>query len=333
MIANLTFVHDSTALSLGRLSDPAFLRAALDATKAFAVLYREHHDAYQPLHSFLARELSAVPNFHFHLSPVLPPLPLQSPLAVRQFGSPYRRFVLPKPTIMALPPLTLNAGHTVRVVEGTDAAQTDAAVEEFLQYLAGQPQTHGRMVIGFDTESRAVFRPNVPNSPISLLQLASDSHALLVRLIHKRQPTLPASLLRLLMDPDIVKVGQSIGGDLKLLVEQFQLPRSALSAPKQHSFVDLSDISEPFKFAAPGLQSLVAGLMGNHLSKAQQCSNWEARPSLSPKQIEYAALDAIVSKQLYHRLHELREPFNQPVHKFAEEKGWDRKSIAQWLIK
>eukprot|EP01035_Chromulina_nebulosa_P018911 gene18911-24715_t len=47
-----------------------------------------------------------------------------------------------------------------------------------------------------------------------------------------------------------------------------------------------------------GLSKLTNELLGYHLNKSQQCSQWDRRP-LTIKQIEYGALDTIVLVKLY----------------------------------
>ena len=47
----------------------------------------------------------------------------------------------------------------------------------------------------------------------------------------------------------------------------------------------------------PGLGRLTARWLGKRLDKAQQCSDWDARP-LSMAQIQYAAADATVLLQI-----------------------------------
>ncbi|KAK3255854.1 hypothetical protein CYMTET_34987 [Cymbomonas tetramitiformis] len=52
-----------------------------------------------------------------------------------------------------------------------------------------------------------------------------------------------------------------------------------------------------------GLAGLVADALGRQLDKAEQCSDWSARP-LRAEQLEYAALDAVALLQLQHALEE-----------------------------
>ena len=65
--------------------------------------------------------------------------------------------------------------------------------------------------MGFDTESRPSFRKG-PNNRIALLQLATGDDAFLFRI---NKTKLPETLIRILSDPDLVKVGAAIRDDIK----------------------------------------------------------------------------------------------------------------------
>jgi ribonuclease D len=65
--------------------------------------------------------------------------------------------------------------------------------------------------LGFDTETRPSFRKG-PNNRIALLQLATDEDAFLFRINKTR---LPEPLVRILSDPDLIKVGVAIRDDIK----------------------------------------------------------------------------------------------------------------------
>jgi hypothetical protein len=79
-------------------------------------------------------------------------------------------------------------------------------------------ELHGRVVIGFDTETKPTFRAGEKNlNPICLVQLATPEVAVLFRLV-RHQP-LPSPLRELLSDPTLTLVGQEIGREIAQLHE------------------------------------------------------------------------------------------------------------------
>ena len=62
-------------------------------------------------------------------------------------------------------------------------------------------------------------------------------------------------------------------------------------------------MKNPWNKNPPSLGTCCAALLGRRLDKRAQCSDWARRP-LSPGQVEYAALDAVVLLRLQARLEE-----------------------------
>ena len=141
-------------------------------------------------------------------------------------------------------------------------------------------------VLGFDVESRPSFSRG-PNNPAALLQLATADQAFLFRLrpLKKLGP-----LADILGDPRIIKVGVAIRDDVKKLcdIEEF----------KPAGFEDLANLAGNLKIEQTGLRNLAAIFFGFRISKSAQLSNWEKNP-LSPAQVNYAATDAWISRELY----------------------------------
>ena len=136
--------------------------------------------------------------------------------------------------------------------------------------LAEQP------VIGFDTETRPSFRPGV---------------------------TFRVSLLQLLEDRRVLKIGADVAGDLRSLrqIRHF----------RDGGFVDLQGIAPEWGIGEKSLRKLSAIVLGRRVSKAQRLSNWEAA-TLTDKQQLYAATDAWVCTRIYEQL--LRTP-KKPIRK------------------
>ncbi len=147
-------------------------------------------------------------------------------------------------------------------------------------------------VLGFDTETRPTFKKGQSNLP-ALLQLAGSNQTFLFRL---HSVGLNNGLLHLLETPKIVKAGVAVHDDI--------LELQRLTSFSEAGFVDLGTTALEKGFERSGLRNLTASLLGYRISKSAQCSNWEARP-LSKRQIDYAATDAWVSRELYLKMHDL----------------------------
>jgi len=143
--------------------------------------------------------------------------------------------------------------------------------------------------IGFDTESRPVFKKGYKNeNPIALMQLSTWNTAYLFRI---NKVGIPLDLQFLLEDPNIIKVGSAVKGDLNKIAE---LTENFYP----NAFVDLQDIAEKNGIVSKGLKKLTAILLGFRISKKRQLTNWEA-PTLDKGQISYAATDAWASYKVY----------------------------------
>ncbi len=147
-------------------------------------------------------------------------------------------------------------------------------------------------VLGFDTETRPAFRAGQRYLP-AVLQLAGERGAYVFQLRHCR---FPKPLRRLLTNPRIVKAGVAIDRDLKDLKK--------LAPFKPAGFVDVGEMAKQAGCMNHGLCGLAALLLEFRVSKGVQTSNWAIK-TLSPAQIVYAATDAWVSRELYHKLQQL----------------------------
>jgi ribonuclease D len=143
-----------------------------------------------------------------------------------------------------------------------------------------------QQVLGFDIECKPNFKKG-PNNPPALIQLATADQAFLFKLypVMKLGP-----LIKILEDPDIVKTGVAIKDDINNLqkIEPFT----------PGGFEDIATIAQSLKIEQTGLRNLTAIFFKQRLSKSAQLSNWQKRP-LSPTQINYAATDAWISRELY----------------------------------
>jgi len=141
-------------------------------------------------------------------------------------------------------------------------------------------------ILGFDTETRPVFRKGVHHN-VSLLQLSTPEEAFLFRLNHLGFPN---EIVALLEDSSILKVGVAILDDVRGLQK--------LSDFNAGGFIDLADIAGDLGIVTCGLRNLAAILLGVRITKKAQLTNWE-RPVINSKQSLYAATDAWICLEMY----------------------------------
>ncbi len=161
----------------------------------------------------------------------------------------------------------------------TEAVTLRAAVREI--------QKHD--VVGFDTETRPSFKRG-QSYKVALLQLAIPNKVFLIR-IH--QTGLPQELVSIFENSDIIKAGVAIHDDIKALqkINKFQ----------PISFIELSTMAKASGLQVESVKKLAGLLLKFRISKSAQTSNWES-PTLTEKQIEYAATDAWVCLEIYQHL-------------------------------
>jgi len=144
-------------------------------------------------------------------------------------------------------------------------------------------------VWGFDTETRPAFKKGITHKP-ALLQLANSAYAFLFRL---NRLGLPDSLVQVLNDPSIKKIGVALHDDLKELAMHKKI--------KPEGFVDLQKIVSDYGIESKGLTKLTAIILKFKISKSQRVTNWENQ-DLTGAQQKYAATDAWVCHEIYREL-------------------------------
>jgi len=145
-------------------------------------------------------------------------------------------------------------------------------------------------IIGFDTETKPVFQAHQPRHHTALLQLASETEAFLFRL---QELGLPQEIADIMASPYITKVGAAVQEDIRGL--QHYCPFES------HRFMDLQSFGGDYGIQEKSVRKMAAIILGCKVSKAQQCSNWEADP-LSDAQLLYAATDAWICVKMYKAL-------------------------------
>jgi ribonuclease D len=144
-------------------------------------------------------------------------------------------------------------------------------------------------VVGFDTETRPSFKKGQIYQ-VSLLQLAIPNKVYLIRLNHTG---VTEELASLFSNPRIMKAGVGIRDDLKALQK--------LRSFECVNCFDLSMLAKQAGLQVESVKKLTALLLGFRISKSAQTSNWEVG-TFTQKQIEYAATDAWVCLELFHKL-------------------------------
>lgn len=141
-------------------------------------------------------------------------------------------------------------------------------------------------ILGFDIEIKPSFTKG-ENHPAALLQLAGSRAVYLFQLRHSK---FTRALRKILSTADVIKTGVAPGQDIVKLKE--------LGDFKEAGFVDLAAVAKQSGIKNHGLRGLAAVLLGFRILKHSKVSNW-ARQDLTPSQIQYAATDAWVSREIY----------------------------------
>jgi len=144
-------------------------------------------------------------------------------------------------------------------------------------------------LIGIDTETKPSFKKGQINQ-VALLQIATDKKAYIIRL---KMVEMSEELAAIFSNKDIVKVGIAVRDDLKDLKK--------IKPFNEQSVIDLNVLAPQLGFESIGAKKLSALVLGIRISKRQQVSNWEA-VDLSQAQIDYAATDAWICREIYLKL-------------------------------
>ncbi|MBF0370094.1 MAG: 3'-5' exonuclease domain-containing protein 2 [Magnetococcales bacterium] len=165
-------------------------------------------------------------------------------------------------------------------------------VQSSEQMAAVAPALWREKVLGFDTETKPVFKKGVTHKP-SLIQLATSEAVYLFQLNRMKDYS---QLIQLFESSEILKVGVGLDGDTRDLQDVFAFEHSA--------FVDIGETARERGLNKTGLRNMAARFFSIRISKRAQCSNW-ARWDLKDYQITYAATDAWISREIYLLMHKL----------------------------
>lgn len=173
-----------------------------------------------------------------------------------------------------------------RIITIVSEQEADRAVE----YLMSQP------ILGFDTETKPRFQSGKGSYKVALLQVSTPDTCFLFRL--NQIGGIPPSVIRLLSDTTITKVGLSWHDDLMMLHRRAEFQTG--------TFVEIQEMVKTIGIQDLSLQKIFANLFGKRISKTQRLSNWEA-DVLSVGQELYAATDAWACIEIYNELKRLHD--------------------------
>jgi ribonuclease D len=154
-------------------------------------------------------------------------------------------------------------------------------------------------VVGLDTESRPAFKKG-ESYPPCLVQIATASAAYLFQL---NRMDFASAIREVMESPLIVKAGIGFADDLSGLQGVFPFEPA--------NILDLSLVAQKQGINRSGVRNLAGQLLGFRISKGAATSNWTS-PELTQRQIDYAATDAWVCRELFTCFQELE---------FLDERG------------
>ena len=170
-----------------------------------------------------------------------------------------------------------------RIITIDPVAEADKAVKAL----------SGEKLLGIDTETRPSFRKGLQYE-VSLIQLSTADTCFLIRL---NRTGIPDSLVSLLENKNIIKIGLSLHDDYQSLCRRRKF--------KAGGFLDLQQHVTKYGIEEKSLQKIFAIVFGQRISKSQQLTNWE-NDVLTDKQKLYAATDAWACLEIYNRLEQTK---------------------------
>lgn len=185
-----------------------------------------------------------------------------------------------KSLISTMPTVTFEGRIiTIDTVKDTDTAVKALSKEKY---------------IGIDTETRPSFRKGVQHD-VALIQLSTADTCFLIRL---NRVGMPDSLVSLLENKEIAKIGLSLHDDRQALCKRRKFNAGG--------FVELQQLVKEYGIEEMSLQKIFAIVFKQRISKSQQLSNWE-NDVLTDRQKIYAATDAWSCLKIYNRLKQINE--------------------------
>ena len=169
------------------------------------------------------------------------------------------------------------------------------------------------VVVGMDVEWNVDLTPGYSQQgKPAIIAIAYQSQIYILQIAEfLKQGNLPVALKNFLLNPNILKVGQNIGSDLKHLQNATNVDLSSTN------FLDIAQLAKArqvIKIATTSLAELSALVLKHCMDKDQSIrvsTQWEAK-ILSEEQKEYVAVDAFAHLTIYQKLIEVPEPGELP---------------------
>lgn len=187
-------------------------------------------------------------------------------------------------------------------------------VDEVEGLLDATCQIEDAKVVGLDCEWKPNYVKGSKPNKVSIMQIASEKKVFVFDLIklHREVPErLDSCLTRILLSPGILKLGYNFQCDIKQLAHSYE----ELECFKNYK--RLLDIQKVFKDPRGGLAKLAEKVLGAGLNKTRRNSDWEQRP-LTPNQLEYAALDAVVLVHIFRQLPDQGDEWKSCIESHTE---------------
>ncbi|RKZ51879.1 MAG: hypothetical protein DRR16_20305 [Candidatus Parabeggiatoa sp. nov. 3] len=202
--------------------------------------------------------------------------------------------------------LICDLNHQVSETELTKLPKYDTSNKEVVIVSETRMESACKVIkrqkfVGYDTESKPVFKKGYPPNPIALIQIATCEKCFLFQM-GKLKNISP--LLELLRCDDIRKIGVGIRYDNTAISKNFGCQVS--------NVVDLNEVfQEMGNKKTIGSKQLVARVLNKNLEKKQtiSLSNWAVK-SLNQRQIQYASDDAFSALEVFLKLKKLFKQFN-----------------------
>ncbi|GFR24676.1 exonuclease mut-7 homolog [Trichonephila clavata] len=188
-------------------------------------------------------------------------------------------------------------------------------------------------VVALDAE----WKPNlgVFKEKLSLCQLAVWDYVYLLDIlalkVYESKQIWEYLLRKIFINENILKLGYGGEYDLKVLMKTIECEKDG--DPNYRNLIDLGNIYKKLETHYPevteeialwhpadndndqkGLSKLCRIILGRHLNKGEQFSNWEQRP-LRKNQIIYASLDAFCLLMMYEKLYHVLQKFGLDFEK------------------
>lgn len=181
-------------------------------------------------------------------------------------------------------------------------------------------------IISIDLEWKPDFRPD-SNNKIALIQLATSTSCVLIRACNLGK-TMPSALLKFFRDPAVTFISFSWdSSDEGKMINTYGIGRRSCFA----RYIDLQTVAESLGYHGYGLSTLTERVLGVEppKSKSTSRSDWQ-RSVLTPSQVQYAALDALLTGHVFRSLR-LWHSSPSPCVSCKQNFG-DSISMVQWSL-